>query len=366
MIKLYNTLSKTKEVFKPIKGKTVGFYTCGPTVYDCAHIGNFRTYIFEDVLRRVLEFNGYKVNHIENITDVDDKTIKRSIQKKMSLHNLTEKFTNIFFSDLKKVNIKPAVKFPRATKHIKQMVELIQKLLDKNIAYLSDDRSIYFSIKKFKNYGKFANLDLMGLKEGARVLADEYQKEQGSDFVLWKKWNKNDGDNFWKQEFAISDPSTSLPRAYSGQVGTSKRYAIKGRPGWHLECSAMSKKYLGQPFDIHAGAVDLIFPHHQNEIAQSEAAYGKKMVNYWIHGEHLLVDKKKMAKSAGNFYALADIIKKDYHPLALRYLCLESHYRSKMNFTWKALDAAQNTLNAIRQLGQRQKTSKHLNIKTLK
>src|SRR3990167_10330016 len=201
MIKLYNTLSKTKEVFKPIKGKTVGFYTCGPTVYDCAHIGNFRTYIFEDVLRRVLEFNGYKVNHIENITDVDDKTIKRSIQKKMSLHNLTEKFTNIFFSDLKKVNIKPAVKFPRATKHIKQMVELIQKLLDKNIAYLSDDRSIYFSIKKFKNYGKFANLDLMGLKEGARVLADEYQKEQGSDFVLWKKWNKNDGDNFWEPEF---------------------------------------------------------------------------------------------------------------------------------------------------------------------
>lgn len=333
MIKLYNTLTRKKDTFGPIKNKTVGLYTCGPTVYDYAHIGNLRSYIFEDVLHRVLEFNKYKVKQVMNITDIDDKTIKRSMDEKKPLEKITQKYTELFLADSKKLNIERASLYPKATDNIKEMIGLIQKLLDKKIAYLSQDGSVYFSIEKFNNYGKFAGLDLAGLRKGSRVSSDEYQKEKIGDFVLWKKWIPADGDNFWLAKF--------------------KNFEIKGRPGWHIECSAMSKKYLGQPFDIHAGAVDLIFPHHENEIAQSEAAYGKKLANYWTHGEHLLVDNKKMAKSAGNYYTLADIIKKGFDPLAFRYLCLETHYRSKLNFTWKSLEAAQNTFNSIRELAYR-------------
>jgi len=342
MIKLYNTLSGTEETFKSIKNKTVGLYTCGPTVYDFAHIGNFRTYIFEDILRRVLEFDGYKIKHVANITDVDDKTIKRAINEKTSLKKITNKYAVNFLADLDKLNIQKAALYPRATDNIDEMIKLIQKLLDKEIAYLSSDGSIYFSIKKFKHYGEFAHLDLSGLVQGARVQSDNYEKEGTGDFVLWKAWQSSDGENYWKPKFKLKIENYKL-----------EIVELKGRPGWHIECSAMSQKFLGQPFDIHAGAVDLIFPHHQNEIAQSEAANGKKMANYWLHGEHLLVNGRKMAKSLKNYYTLSDIEKKGFEPLAFRYLCLETHYRSKLNFTWESLKAAQNSLSHIRQMAYR-------------
>lgn len=340
-IYLYNTLGKKKEEFKPIKNSKIGIYSCGPTVYDFVHIGNLRTYIFSDVLRRVLEFNGYKVQHIVNITDIDDKTIKRSFGEKISLIKLTKKYEQAYLSDLNKLNIKKVTKYTRATEHIKPMVDLIQILLDKGFAYLSSDGSIYFSIKKFKKYGEFANLDLGGLKHGARVLTDEYEKETVGDFVLWKAWNKDDGENFWTPKFKLASNNYRLT-------------SIKGRPGWHIECSAMSRQYLGQPFDIHTGAVDLIFPHHQNEIAQSEAAYTKPLAHYWIYGEHLLVDNKKMAKSAKNYFILNDLIAKGINPLAFRYLCLNTSYHSKLNFTFSGLQAAQNALNAIYEMASRE------------
>jgi len=329
-ISLYNTLKRKKETFTPLQDKKVGFYTCGPTVYDYAHIGNFRTYIFEDILRRVLESNDYKVNQVMNITDIDDKTIKRSREEKVSLKSLTEKYTKIFRDDIKKLNIQLASAYPKATENIPEITEMIKKLLIQKKAYQQTD-GVYFKISSFENYGRLAQLDAANLEAGAsgRVHKDEYNKESASDFVLWKAWDKNDGDTYWQTEFG------------------------KGRPGWHIECSAMSKKYLGQPFDIHAGAVDLIFPHHENEIAQSESAFGKPMVNYWIHGEHLLVAGKKMAKSSHNFYTLGDILKKGFDPFAFRYLCLETHYRTKMNFTWESLEAAAKTLKNIRQLAYR-------------
>ncbi len=340
-IYLYNTLSRKKEEFKPIKKNQVGIYTCGPTVYDNAHIGNLRTYIFSDILRRVLEFNGYKVKQAMNITDIDDKTIKRSQKEGIKLQTLTQKYEQAYLKNLSSLNIKKPTNLIRATEHIKQMVALIQLLLDKNIAYLSTDNSIYFSIKKFKKYGQFARLDLKGLKHGARVLADEYEKETLGDFVLWKAWSKDDGENFWEPSFKIKNLKLKI-------------ITIKGRPGWHIECSAMSRQYLGQPFDIHTGAVDLIFPHHQNEIAQSEAAYGEPLAYYWVHSEHLLVNNKKMAKSAKNYFILDDLTKKGTNPLAFRYLCLNTSYHSKLNFTLFGLQAAENALNAIYEMASRE------------
>lgn len=324
MLHLYNTLGRRDEDFKPIKNKRVGLYTCGPTVYNYAHLGNLRTYIFEDILKRVLLSGGYKVRHVMNITDVDDKTIRDSQVAKESLKHFTARFTQYFKEDIKKLNILPPTKFAPATKYIKEMVKLIQALQKNGLAYQKDG-SIYFSISKFKNYGQLSQLDKRELRAGARVDVDEYEKENPADFVLWKAWSEKDGDVFW---------ATPLG---------------KGRPGWHLECSAVSAAELGQPFDIHAGAVDLIFPHHENEIAQSEAAAGKKFVNYWLHGEHLLVDSQKMAKSLHNFYILRDLENKKFNPLAFRYLTLTTHYRTKLNFTWEALVGAQNALNNLYQ-----------------
>jgi cysteinyl-tRNA synthetase len=337
-IYLYNTLSRKKEEFKPIKKNQVGIYTCGPTVYDYAHIGNLRTYILSDILRRIFEFNGYKINQVTNITDIDDKTIKRSIKEKINLHNLTRKYEQAYLSDLQVLNIKQSTHFTRATEHIKQMVGLIQALIDKDFAYLSSDGSVYFSIKKFKKYGEFARLDIAGLKHGARVSSDEYEKESMGDFVLWKAWVPDDGENFYEPSFKINQ----------------KDIKIKGRPGWHIECSAMSKEYLGQPFDIHTGAVDLIFPHHQNEIAQSEAAFNKPLAHYWVHGEHLLVNNARMAKSAGNYYILNNLNNKKINPLAFRYLCLMTSYHSKLNFSWESLRSAQNTLDSIYKMASRE------------
>ncbi len=319
-LKFYNTMARKKEAFKPIKAGFAGFYTCGPTVYNYAHIGNFRTYIFEDILRRTLKMSGYTVRQVMNITDVEDKIIKACREQKIGLKEFTEKYTQAFFEDLKTLNIEPAEVYPRATQTIPEMVAMIKALMQKGYAYRGDDGTVYYSIAKFRDYGKLAHIYVKSLKAGARVKQDEYTKEEVQDFALWKAWDVNDGDVFWETELG------------------------KGRPGWHIECSAMSIKNLGETFDLHTGGVDNIFPHHQNEIAQSEGATGKRFVNYWMHSEHLLVDNKKMSKSLGNFYTLRDILQKGYNPRGLRYLLLSSHYRQKLNFTFDALNAAENTV----------------------
>ncbi|MBN1896664.1 MAG: cysteine--tRNA ligase [Candidatus Aenigmarchaeota archaeon] len=323
MLKLYNTMSRKKEGFSPSKGKEARIYSCGPTVYDYAHIGNFRAYIFSDLLRRYLEYKGMKVNLVMNLTDVDDKTIKRSREKCVSLSQYTKEYKKAFFDDIKKLSIKPASAYPCATDHIKEMTEMVNALLKKGFAYRSDDGSIYFDIRKYEDYGRLAKLDRKGLKAGARVSQDEYEKEQAHDFALWKAWTEEDGDVFWKTDLG------------------------KGRPGWHIECSAMSSKYLGETFDIHTGGVDLIFPHHENEIAQYEAATGKTFARFWMHNEHLLVDNRKMSKSLGNFYTLRDLFEKGYSPKAVRYILLATHYRQKLNFTFNGLEAASNSVNRL-------------------
>jgi len=321
-LKLYNTLTRKKEEFKEINKGQVNMYSCGPTVYNFAHIGNFRANIFADLIRRYIKYKGYKLKHVMNITDIDDKTIRDSRKEGVTLKEFTERYTKYFFDDLKTLNIEKVDIYPRATDHIKGMVELIKKLLEKGYAYKAND-AIYYNIKKFKEYGKLSHLKIDELKAGARVAQDEYDKEHVHDFALWKFWDKEDGDVFWETELG------------------------KGRPGWHIECSAMSMNYLGDTFDIHTGGVDLIFPHHENEIAQSEAATGKPFVNYWIHNEHLLVNNKKMSKSLGNFYTLRDLLKKSYSPRSIRYVLLATHYRQKLNFTFESLKAAENSIKRI-------------------
>jgi len=323
VLRLTNTLGRRKEEFRPSKGKEVRMYSCGPTVYDYAHIGNFRSYVFSDVLRRYLEYSGYSVRLVMNLTDVDDKTIKGSVREGVSLSKYTRKFKDAFFEDIGRLSIKKASEYPEATKHIPEMTALVQTLMDKGYAYKSDDGSIYFDISKFKGYGKLANLDRKGLKAGARVSQDEYEKDQAHDFALWKAWTKEDGDVFWETKLG------------------------KGRPGWHIECSAMSSRCLGPAFDIHTGGVDLIFPHHENEIAQYEAATGKPFARFWVHNEHLLVDNKKMSKSLGNFYTLRDLLKMGHSPKAIRYLLLSSHYGQKLNFTLVGLKGAEASVSRL-------------------
>lgn len=323
VLKLFNTLTRKKETFKPIDKNLVKIYTCGPTVYDYAHIGNFRAYICQDILKRYLKYRGFKVKHIMNITDVDDKTINGAMKQGISLKDYTTKYENAFFEDMQTLNIDKAEKFPRATEHIKEMVDIIKILLKKKIAYKSNDKSIYYDISKFKNYGKLSKTKIKGLKSGARVKTDNYDKEEAQDFALWKSYSKADGDVYWE---------TSIG---------------KGRPGWHIECSAMSMKYLSENFDIHAGGIDLVFPHHENEIAQSEPATGKKFVNYWVHNEHLLVNEKKMSKSLGNFFTLRDLLNKGYNSKAIRFLLLSVNYRQQLNFTEEGIIASQNSISRI-------------------
>ncbi|MBU2589412.1 MAG: cysteine--tRNA ligase [Nanoarchaeota archaeon] len=323
MLKIFNSFTRKKEEFKPIKEGHVKMYTCGPTVYLYAHIGNFRAYVFEDVLRRYLKFKGFKVTQVMNITDVDDKTIRDSQAQKKSLKEFTEFYTKAFFEDIKKLNIEEAEYYPKATDHIKEMVALIQKLLDKGFAYKSEDGSIYFKVSKFPNYGNLAHMKIEELKVGNRVKHDEYEKESVSDFALWKAWDKNDGNVFWETELG------------------------KGRPGWHIECSAMSMKYLGETFDIHTGGIDNLFPHHENEVAQAEAATGKKFVNYWMHCEHLLVENKKMSKSLGNFYTLRDLLEKEIKANAIRFLLLSTHYKQQLNFNFAGLEASKNAVQRL-------------------
>lgn len=326
-LKLYNTLTRKKEIFKPIKKNSVGMYVCGPTIYNYVHIGNLRAYLFADVLRRYFEFKGYQIKEVMNLTDVDDKTIRDSQKNKKSLKEFTSEYEKRFVEDIKAMNLEMPEVMPRATENIKEMVNLIRDLLKKKIAYKTED-GIYFSIKKFKGYGKLSRIKVSELKTGAseRVGEDEYEKENARDFALWKFYTKEDGNVFWETELG------------------------KGRPGWHIECSAMSMKYLGESFDIHTGGEDLIFPHHENEIAQSEALTGKKFVNYWLHNGWVLVDNKKMSKSLNNFYNLKDIIKKGYSPLDLRYFYLTKHYKQRFNFTWKNLEASKNSLQRLRNI----------------
>ncbi|MBW2995790.1 cysteine--tRNA ligase [Candidatus Woesearchaeota archaeon] len=321
MLKIYNTLTRKNEEFKPIKKGEVSMYTCGPTVYDYVHIGNLRAMLVYDLVRRYLKYKGYKLKHVMNITDVDDKTIRDSQKEGKTLKEFTEFYTKAFFDDLKTLNIEIPEIMPKATEEISEMVELVKILLEKGYAYRTDD-GIYFKISKFKDYGKLAKLDIEHLEAGAsgRVSADEYDKENAHDFALWKFWDEADGDVFWETDLG------------------------KGRPGWHIECSVMSSKYLGQPFDIHMGGVDLIFPHHTNEIAQSEAAYDKKFCNYWLHNEHLLVNGEKMSKSLGNFYTLRDLLKKGYDSKAIRYELLSTHYRAKLDFREENLKKIPDTL----------------------
>ncbi|MDP6599908.1 MAG: cysteine--tRNA ligase [Candidatus Woesearchaeota archaeon] len=333
-LKLYNTLTRKKELFKPIKNKQVGMYTCGPTVYDYAHIGNFRAYISSDVLKRYLKYKGFRVKHIMNITDVEDKTIKGAIKEHISLKKYTKKFEKAFFEDLEKLNIDKADIFPRATDHIKEMVDIIENLLKKKIAYKAKD-GIYFDISNFKDYGNLSRVELKNLEVGERVKEDQYEKEEAHDFALWKFWDKEDYDVFWETKIG------------------------KGRPGWHIECSAMSMKLLGKSFDIHAGGIDLIFPHHENEIAQSEASTNKKFVKYWFHNEHLLVDGQKMGKSLGNFYTLRDLLDKGYDSRSIRYLLLSSHYGQQLNFTEDGIKAAKNSIDRLNDFMTKLKTIKN-------
>jgi cysteinyl-tRNA synthetase len=322
-LRFFNTLTRTTEKFVSIEEGMVKMYTCGPTVYDYSHIGNFRAFIFEDLLRRWLEHRGFNVTQVMNLTDVDDKTIKGSREEGIPLTEYTERYTKAFFEDVTRLNIQRAEYYPRATEHIPEMVSLIKKLLEKGYAYRGKDGSVYYDISKFKDYGKLARINVERLKAGARVKADEYAKEEARDFALWKAWDEKDGPVFWETE-----------------VG-------KGRPGWHIECSAMSMKYLGETLDIHCGGVDNLFPHHENEIAQSEAATGKKFVNYWLHNEWLLSDGKRMAKSFHNYYTLSDLMKKGYDPRAVRYLLLATHYRQQFNFTLEGLEAAKGAIERL-------------------
>ena len=319
-MQFYNTLTRKLDEVTPIEDGHIRMYTCGPTVYNYAHIGNFRAYIFEDLLRRYLKYRGLRVTQVMNLTDVDDKTIKGARDSGLSLDEYTRGYKNAFFEDLKKLNIEPVEHYPAATDHIPEMIELIGKLLDKGYAYSSDDGSVYFSIAKFKDYGKLAHLDLAGLRPGARVAQDEYEKESLADFALWKAWSEEDGDVVWDAPWG------------------------RGRPGWHVECSAMSMKYLGPSFDIHTGGIDNIFPHHEDEIAQSEAASGVQFVNLWMHCAHLIVEGKKMSKSLDNFFTLRDLIDRGYTGREIRYVLIGSHYRQPLNFTFSALDGARAAL----------------------
>ena len=322
-IKFYNSYSRKKESFKPIIDGKVGLYTCGPTVYDFAHIGNFRTFIFEDLLKRWLIHNGYDVTHIMNITDVDDKTIAMAKNQNIDLNIITEKYTEQFMNDLRWLKILPADNYPRATKSIDKMIEIINKLINKGHAYVESDGSVYFNISTFPDYGKLSRISMKSQKKTERVNDDDYDKSSAQDFALWKGWKKEDGEIVWDAPWG------------------------KGRPGWHIECSAMSSENLGNHFDIHCGGVDNMFPHHENEIAQSICSSGEKFVNYWLHSEFLLVDGGKMSKSLGNCFTVSDLVKKGFTAESIRYQLLAGHYRTKISFSFKKKQESNKVISRI-------------------
>ncbi len=324
-LRVFNTLSHNLDEFRPLDpaGKRVGIYTCGPTVYDFAHIGNFRSFAFEDLARRYLTYCGYDVVHVMNITDVEDKIIRKVHQTGEPLKQLTGRFTDAFLDDCRTLNLLPAHHIPRATDHIPEMLSLIDTLMKKGVAYQAPDKSVYFSIAKFARYGQLKKIDAGQMRPGERVKLDEYEKESLGDFALWKAWDEADGDIGWDSPWG------------------------RGRPGWHIECSAMSMKYLGESFDLHCGGEDLVFPHHEDEIAQSEAATGKQFSRYWLHCAYLLVNGQKMSKRFGNFFTLRDLLAKSYTGRELRYTLIAEHYRRQLNFTFEGVDAARASLARI-------------------
>ena len=326
-LRFFNTYSRELENFEPRDpaGRKVDIYTCGPTVYSRAHIGNFRAYIFEDLLQRHLELRGYKVHRVMNITDVDDKTIRGAREAKIPLRKFTEQFKQAFFEDIETLRIKRADECPAATdqRYIDRMIEMIATLISRGLAYQAEDKSVYFRINKFPDYGKLAHFDLTQLQSTDRVKHDEYDKEHIGDFALWKAWDEEDGDVGWESPWG------------------------RGRPGWHIECSAMATALLGEQIDIHCGGVDNIFPHHEAEIAQTEGVTGKKFVRYWLHCAHLLVDGQKMSKSLGNFYTLPDVLEKGYTGREIRYTLMRVHYRAPLNFTWEGMEEARQALARI-------------------
>ncbi len=316
-LRLYNSYGRKLLAFKPLRDKEVRMYTCGPTVWDYAHVGNFRTFLFEDLLRRFLKFKGYRVTQVKNITDVEDRIIRGMKEKGLSRKELAAFFEEAFMQDLDTLRIERAEFYPRATEHIPEMVKLIKTLLKMGFAYRGDDGSTYYDISKFKAYGKLSGIKPKELKVGARVSQDHYEKAEARDFALWKAWDEDDGEVYWETELG------------------------KGRPGWHIECSAMSMKYLGESFDIHTGGIDLRFPHHENEIAQSEAATGRALARFWLHSQFLSVSGKEMHKSSGNIVKLRDLLKEGWDPLTVRLFLISAHYRDPINLTRKALEQAQ-------------------------
>ena len=308
-LQFFNSLKREKEIFQPIEKGKVGLYTCGPTVYDYAHIGNFRTFIFEDLLKRWLLHLRYDVKHVMNITDVDDKTIKKAKQMKVSLSRIADKYTQYFMEDLTWLKMIPADIYPTATESIPKMISMIERLLEKGFAYCEDDGSVYFNISSFPNYGKLTQINISAQRTGDRVMEDEYDKDAPQDFALWKGWKEEDGEVVWDAPWG------------------------RGRPGWHIECSAMSSESLGDHFDIHCGGVDNMFPHHENEIAQSQCATDQPFVNFWLHSEFLMVDGGKMSKSLGNFYRISALKELGFTAENIRYQLLAGHYRSKITFS---------------------------------
>jgi len=329
VLRFYNSLTKNKENFVPIKKGKVRLYTCGPTVYDYAHIGNFRTFLFEDFLKRTLISFGYEVFHVMNITDVDDKTINKAVKEGKKLNDIAEIYTSIFKKDLENLKVLPPDIFPFATDHIDKMIEIIQILINKGHAYTTKDNSVFFSIDSFKDYGKLSNIDMSKVITGSRVSSDEYKLENPSDFVLWKAYKKEDGDVKWSSPWG------------------------DGRPGWHIECSAMSMQYLGDHFDIHCGGVDNKFPHHENEIAQSICATGKPFVNTWMHSEFLIINSDKMSKTLKNYYRLDDLLREGFSVEEIRFIMLSAHYRSKLKFSLEKQHEAKMAIQRILELSNR-------------
>src|SRR5215210_8797021 len=326
-LRFFNTFSRELEEFRPLDegDRTVKMYTCGPTVYSFAHIGNFRAYLFEDLLQRHLERRGYKVHRVMNITDVDDKTIRGAREAGLPLAQFTQQFKDAFFTDLQTLRIKSADDYPAATepRHVDAMIEMIKTLIARDLAYQAEDKSVYYRIKNFPNYGHLAHFNLDELQSTGRVKNDEYEKENIGDFALWKAWDEADGEVRWESPWG------------------------PGRPGWHIECSAMATEILGPQLDIHCGGVDNIFPHHEAEIAQSECCTGEKFARYWLHCAHLMVEGQKMSKSAGNFYTLRDLLAKGWTGRELRYALISVNYRLPLNFTFDGLAAARSALQRI-------------------
>jgi cysteinyl-tRNA synthetase len=330
-LRLYNTLTQELEEFQPARDNTVRMYTCGPTVYNYVHIGNLRTFTFQDILRRWLRYRGFALDHVMNITDIEDKIIANAAKQGKTLKEYTEVYTEAFFEDMASLRLERPERMVKATEHIPEMVSAIEVLRDKDCTYESDG-STYFRIASFPEYGKLSHNDFSGIRSGARVDTDEYEKDNARDFVLWKARKEN--EPFWETELG------------------------EGRPGWHIECSVMAMEYLGETLDIHAGGIDLAFPHHENEIAQSESITGRQFARFWLHSEHLQIESQKMSKSLGNFYTLRDLVGQGYTPEAIRYLLAQVPYRNKLNFTFEGLRAATTAIERLRNFEMRLRSEK--------